>query len=1040
MKKTAIIFLYLAATVFGQMEYFGQNKVQYKDFEWYYIQTRNFDIYFNEEQDTIAYFAAEVLEDAYKQVSKELNHSLTVRVPIIVYSSPNDFQQTNIIPDILPEGVGGFTEIFKNRIVVPFNGSYEDFRHVLHHELTHAVVFNLLYENAISSLLSRKAFFRPPLWFNEGYAEYSSRKGWDYEADMFLCDAVTGGRLPPLTEMYGYLNYKAGQAALIYIAETFGYQKIYEIYNKGKVSLTMEKAVKEALGMTQEKLSKDWQRELRRIYWPEISKRKTIDETGKLMTNHEKDGSIYNQNPAWSPKGDRLAITSDRASPRDGFSGRFNEIYVVSAVDGKVISRLVKAERSGDLESLHSYVSGVSWSPDGLKLVFVSKTHGQDALFFIDAESKKIYKRFRPGLDGIRSPDWSPAGDKVVVTGIKNGFSDLYIFDIKTESFNRLTYDRYEYIGADFSPDGTRIAFASDRPVSEVDDTTFTCGNYNIFIFDLLNNKVEPLTDDDTKNIQPDFSPDGDMLAYVSYRNGIANIYIHDFENGDDFPVTNVLTGVFSPSWSPDGEKIALSAFNNFGFDIVIIKDIKPVSEDNVLEPTSFKKTGRLYPYKKPLAFGPQREHEEKQEETPSIDYSRYIFKAGGKDSQPAPDKPDSGQTLDEEAVAEVKEEMVDSLEYMWPDGTYKKRKYKPKFFPELVTGGFSYDSFYGLRGQSFIAIADIFGNHHFYIMTDVFNTIEQSNIQIMYSYLADRLDYAVSIFHFKNLYYDEFESFYFSDRLYGAAGLVSYPFSRFSRLDINLSQVTINREYYYYGAILFPDRTSNFLIGGLDYVSDGVIWGIVGPVSGHRYKFSVEKSFKAVSSGYSYTSFELDYRRYLHFGDAYNFAFRFAGGASYGKDAKKYYLGGTSYWIGPRQSTNNIYSEEDIYINELVVPLRGYSYFEFKGKKYVLLNLELRYPFIDYFKMRMPLGLTLAYVRGSIFWDIGAAFDNFDDFSLFDKKYGFPKLGTPKSGIGFSAQSNLGIFVLRFDVAWRTDLNTIAHKPNYYFSFGATY
>jgi hypothetical protein len=58
----------------------------------------------------------------------------------------------------MPEGVGGFTEVFKNRMVIPFTGSYEDFRHVLHHELTHAVMFNLLYGNDISSLMAAGDF------------------------------------------------------------------------------------------------------------------------------------------------------------------------------------------------------------------------------------------------------------------------------------------------------------------------------------------------------------------------------------------------------------------------------------------------------------------------------------------------------------------------------------------------------------------------------------------------------------------------------------------------------------------------------------------------------------------------------------------------------------------------------------------------------------------------------------------------------------------------------------------------------------------
>jgi outer membrane protein assembly factor BamA len=224
--------------------------------------------------------------------------------------------------------------------------------------------------------------------------------------------------------------------------------------------------------------------------------------------------------------------------------------------------------------------------------------------------------------------------------------------------------------------------------------------------------------------------------------------------------------------------------------------------------------------------------------------------------------------------------------------------------------------------------------------------------------------------------------------------------------------------------------------------VQDGVIWGIVGPVYGQRYKFTAEKSVKATDSGLDYTSLEFDYRKYLHFGREYNFAFRLAGGSSFGPDAKKFHLGGTSYWIDPKQQTRDIYGEKDIYINKIVVPLRGYKYFEFTGENFALLNMELRFPFIDYFKMRWPLGMTLAQVRGSIFWDVGAAFDSFEDFGLFDPIGGFPQLNDKyvKSGMGFSAQANLGIFVLRYDLAWKTDLNSFFGEPEFYFSFGANY
>lgn len=1031
MKKFGVLLILICLPVFGfaQTEYFGQNKVQYKYYDWHFIQTHNFDIYFDKGQDSLASFAAGVLEDANDIVSEQLSHDLTSRVPVIIYSSPNDFQQTNVVQELLPEGVGGFTEVFKTRIVVPFDGSYEDFRHVLHHELTHAVTFNLLYENAIGSLISRQAFFSQPLWLAEGFAEYSSRKGWTYDADMNVRDAVINGYLPPIPELYGLLNYKAGHALMIYISETYGEQKIAEINNKGKVLLTIDRAVDASLGTKIEKISKDWQRELKRVYWPELAKRQTVEEIGKMMTDHQKDGSIVNMNPAWSPKGDRLAITSDRGSPQDGYTDRFSDIYLISAIDGSRLDKLVSAEKSGDLESLHSYYSGMSWCPDGEKLVFVTKSNGQDALFFVEMQSKKIYEKYKPGMDILKSPDWSPDGDKIVFTGIKKDQSDLYVYDIKTNQMERLMSDKYDDLDADFSSDGAKLAFTSDRPVSGIEDSSYAPGIYNVFIYDLQTGAIEALTGDDTKSSEPDFSPDGKHLAYVSYRNGISNVYVRNLETGDDFPVTNIISGAFSPCWSPEGDKIAVSIYNYYGFDIAVIKEIKPIG-DGELEPTVFRETGRLYPDKEPVVATETKD--DKKEES-KVDYSRFIFKAG---LQYTEEKTDSlpPTALDSTAFAELK---ADTLEYLQPDGSYVNKKYKPKFSPELVAGGFSYDNFYGLRGQSYLSISDMMGNHQIYIMTDVFNTLDQSNVQLVYNYLAKRLNYSAGAFHFKDTYWDSYNQYYFSDRIYGASGIVSYPFSKFKRLDLNLTQVTIERENLDYD---IPKKTTNLLLAGVSYVHDGVIWGIVGPVYGQRYKLSLEQSIKLVNSGLSYTSLEMDYRKYLHFGREYNFAFRFAGGTSIGHNARKYNLGGTSYWISPNEVTDNIYSEQQIYINKLVVPLRGYRYYEFSGKNYALMNLELRFPFIDYFKMRWPLGMTLAMIRGSIFCDIGAAFDKFSEFSFFDKTEGFPKLGTLRSGIGFSSQANLGIFVLRYDVAWRTDFNSIAGHPEYYFSFGANY
>jgi len=141
----ALLLLSVAQANAQDEENFGQNKVQYRKFDWYFIQSKHFDIYFYPEEYYLAEFTASAAESAYTSISRDFHYDIVNRVPIIVYQSHNDWQQTNVVSEYLEEGVGGVTELFKNRVVVPFEGSYKLFRHVIHHELVHAVLNDMFY-------------------------------------------------------------------------------------------------------------------------------------------------------------------------------------------------------------------------------------------------------------------------------------------------------------------------------------------------------------------------------------------------------------------------------------------------------------------------------------------------------------------------------------------------------------------------------------------------------------------------------------------------------------------------------------------------------------------------------------------------------------------------------------------------------------------------------------------------------------------------------------------------------------------------------
>ena len=875
MRRLILISLILCGIVSGtnaQNSVFGKNKVQYKDFHWQYIQTDHFDIYFSQDGYDLAQFAANAAEAAYVSIKKLLRYEINNRISIVVYNSHNEFQQTNVVNEYMEEGIGGVTELFKNRVVVPFEGSYAQFRHVIHHELVHAVINDMFYGGTIQSLISNRAPVQIPMWMNEGIAEYASMK-WENNSDMFLRDATVHNYLPPIEYLSGYFAYRGGQSVWYYIATKYGEQKIGEIFNQIKSTRSIERGFKSAIGLSIKELSERWQKEQKVYYWPDVAKREEpADFSYKRMTNHTKDGNFYNTSPTISPQGDKIAFISDR---NDYF-----DVYIMSALDGEILKKVISGQKTNNFEEMHLLTPGITWSPDGKRIALAAKAGEGDAIFLIDVASGK-QEKIHLDLDGVFSVNWSNDGNLLTFVGVKSPQSDIYIYNIITKEVKNLTNDIFSDSDPVFSPDGKTIYFASDRgdiTSPSMMPKNFKIWRYNysqtdLYSIDIATGNIRRITEQpNSSKTSPVISPDGKKILYVSDINGINNIYVQEIDSGKYYPITNSISGLYQLSLSHDGSKLVFATLNEAGFDVYLM--LRPLERKlNVvsLEPTEYYKMKYKLPReekpKEVTVIAPSSDTiavrnnvvvvvdsvgmDSTYHSGAKADLSNYIFSTDGmRDTSNVPPP-----------ISKI--EITDNQD---SDSNYIPRRYKLNFSPDLVYGAANYDTFYGVEGSTVLAFSDMLGDHQIIFQTDLLIDLRNSDYGISYYYLPGRIDWGFQAFHDAKFLYlnslslDEDMLYRFQTWAIGASA--SYPIDRFNRVDCSLMWLNLSRENL--DDPTEPSQNRSIILPFISYVNDNSVWqgDWFGPNNGSRFNFTFYGTPKLSDDGLDIQTFTADYQK----------------------------------------------------------------------------------------------------------------------------------------------------------------------------------
>lgn len=227
--------------------------------------------------------------------------------------------------------------------------------------------------------------------------------------------------------------------------------------------------------------------------------------------------------PAVSPDGKQVA-----------FYGKYDKrktwsIHVVD-IDGNNVRRLT--------DTKHVWDSSPTWSPDGKTIAFAREYRGQD---------RKMVEEV-----WLMNPD---------------GTNKRQIKAIKGRS-------------PEFMQDG-RLLFQSK------------IGPSQISISNIDGNNIIQLTNDETNNMSPKISPDGSKIAYLSNRDGNQEVYIMNLDGRNQVRITNNDISEWGPAWSVDGKKIYFSSQNVHGFYDIYKANIDGSAKEKVA--TNGSQTGSLF-------------------------------------------------------------------------------------------------------------------------------------------------------------------------------------------------------------------------------------------------------------------------------------------------------------------------------------------------------------------------------------------------------------------------------------------------------------
>ena len=550
MKKSYVIWvglvLLLAVPAAAQIGYIGgKNKIRYDTFDWKVYETPHFRISYYDRAEPSLDEVASFAESAYDELARRLNFQILKPIPMLIYATHAEFEQTNVMVGFIPEGVGAFATPSRNRMVLPVDLPKLELQALIQHELGHIFQYEILYQGR----RGRAFYKRPPLWYMEGMASYLGNDENSLD-EAWMRDAALSDSVPSLEQpVSGFLAYRFGHMVFEFIESEWGEDGLRDFIFafRNTMSGNVSRPLGRVFKMTVEEFDAEFRTWLRHRY-KDYNLRGTPREFGSIFYAGVQRRTAE-ASPVASPNGDLVAAFTTAKDEID--------VAVFGVPDRKIFKNLTKGYTTKYRYPIAQGLTvgpnmgrDLAFSPDGAQVAVFVRSEGSRRLLLLDVYKEKIRETIElpPELGQLAQPAWSPDGRFIAFHAVENGLYDIYQLDLDDRSVTNLTEnDAFDGAPA-YSPDGERLVFTTQE------GTEAKLGEINLKTGERRQITFGPGSDDGAA-----FSRDGKRLYFASDREqGVWDIYFFDFEDDSLHRLTHVIGAALNPTpvETLEGEKV----------------------------------------------------------------------------------------------------------------------------------------------------------------------------------------------------------------------------------------------------------------------------------------------------------------------------------------------------------------------------------------------------------------------------------------------------------------------------------------------------